>query len=508
MEARLKSRCAGLLELKSQSDRDAHRSQRENTKDMTYPTTHINFEPIVQFIHLTAKDFLQQEAVQTVLRAKIRKRDDDINVSLLGACILRLKWIGLTQDFQDAWGAIHDALYYAKQAELSTGTAQTDLLDNLDRTMSNVFLEQWPSDCQDTQNYSTNHWTKDRFLGHSWHWVVLEPQEQGGKQYAPGDNFLSYAVHASLTLYLKTKLPELKKQEDANWTRHCLKYDPMSHYRRVIPMCVFLKALYPHNLLWDLSHLAKSASETHEKQFRRPLLYLAVAPRDPPSLLYYSSANGDRLSVEQADSTTVQLLLEQGSSPNEMLGHATIWEHMLSWNPKRRHSDGCRHDSRFMDVLRVMLEHGADPMAKGRHGGHDCSLLFMATTCADIRTQQRQELIDLLLEKGAKLLPHERSELFKLAPWTKDQHWQTPKTNLLPPLAPPRRVGERHRDRVTLMKRTLSFSDLLYRIEQLRLPDEVLSNSGTTDAPPQYPNKRYRQSGNFKWFLGLQTIAT
>lgn len=381
MELRIRSRCAGLLEM----------SPNKSKRHRAFEGGHINAEPVVRFIHLTAREFLGKQVAWDFLLNE-GTIDFDPNVCLLGSCLLRLKRIGVTGDHEDVWGAVHDAIYYAREAEISTGTHQAPLLDDLDFTMTRLVETQWPDELSAKiyGNYTFRYPPK---VQGGFHWVLLEPQEQGGKKYSHEDNFLSYAVWGNLNLFLKTKSSDIKKRAVAS----------------------------------------ASAVEEDYSIGPRPLLWLAIAPDDPPSLLNYSSDNGDRLGLDQCNSSTVRLLLENGCDPWEDVRGQTIWEHMMRWTSRLKHrksSDDpheCVHDSNYMDIMKVMIEHNANPNVVG---AHVCSLLFMAVTCADISFEQRRELISLLREKGAKLFPNEAEELYRVAPWSDAHTWPVMKVEV------------------------------------------------------------------------------
>ena len=369
MEDRIRSRCAGILELAP----DLTRSR--------WSTSHSNCEPVVRFIHLTAREFLQRQSVWDVLlNAADSEPLVDPNISLLGSCLLRLKCIGVTGNMEDVWSAVHDAIYYAGRAELITGVAQSSLLDDLDATMLQLVKEQWP-EYEDENKEETNItfvWSsREDFLSQGYHWVSLEPQEQGGKIYSTNDDFLTYAMWGNLERYLAAKIDRLTE--------------------RVIR----------ERLKSDL----------------RFLLQLAIAPNDPPSLLNYG---WDRLGVDQCSSTVVRLLLENGCDPEQRVGPKTVWEMMMCWKWRltplhvRASNSTCWHDANYMDIMRAMIEHGANPNVVG---AHMCSLLFMAATCADIPRDRRQSLANLLLQRGAELFPQEAEKLRKVISWADVNTW-------------------------------------------------------------------------------------
>jgi hypothetical protein len=375
MVLRIWSRCAGILELAP----NPGEGESQNLRG------HINSEPIVRFIHLTAKEFLRRHDIWGFLAgATGRNTLRDPNVALLTSSLLRLKYIGATGDLEDMWGAVHDAIYYAGKAEKTTGAAQSSLLDNVDATMSQLVKAQWSDEDTrgryDNFNFGGPVFKKADFLAAGYHWVSLEPQEQGGKTYSTNDDFLTYAVWGNLERYLESKV----------------------------------------------SCIVKRNTKEREDSDKRLLLELAVAPCDPPSMinLYLQVNASDRLGCNQSTSSIVRLLLDNGADPAQRGDLKTVWEMMMCWESRLgtggRTLDTCTHDTNFMDIMVVMIENGANPNVVG---SHMCSLLFMAATCADIPTERRKTLIDLLLQKGAELFPREAKKLSNTIKWTDTSTW-------------------------------------------------------------------------------------
>ncbi|ORX93464.1 hypothetical protein BCR34DRAFT_239446, partial [Clohesyomyces aquaticus] len=429
MERRIRSRCAGILEM------GINPSRRDFGSHM-----HINKEPVVRFIHLTAREFLRKSTAWEYLLPANSATDLDVSVCLLGSCLLRLKRIGVTGDHEDVWGAVHDAIYYAGKAEKATMVPQTSLLDDLDATMSWLTKHQWPVDEDndsdsdewpdedddddndddndddietkvgpdeilsysfDMPNYTFVSLKRKQFFREGYHWVSLEPQEQGGKKYSTCDNFLTYAVWGNLELYLRSKRANIKER--------ALKERAMA-----INFC-------------DGVPGARLST-------RSSLLELAIAPYDPPSLINYSSDNGDRLGTDQCNSTIVRILLESGYNPGEMSRSNTVWENMMCWRPRLdayflEPHISCQHDFNFMDIMKVIIEYGANPnivavhWSRDQRSHHSRSLLFVASTCADISVDQRKDLISLLRKKGSELFPGEAAKLRKVAPWADIETW-------------------------------------------------------------------------------------
>jgi hypothetical protein len=213
---------------------------------------------VVRFIHLTAKEFLLRADVRLILKSNSAISQLDPNVALLSACLILVKSIAYAPGGEPGsmrlWIAAKDALYYAGQAENTTGLSQTGLLDNLDATMKSVC----PRD-------------RSRFAPscpYRPHWADDEPQECGGKIDDWEDDFMSLAVEANLTLYLKQKL------EDG--------------YR-----------------------LADKPG--------RPLLAYAVVPRKVVTMIQY--CGGDALGAGFSDASMIRLLLNHHADPKVVYRH-------------------------------------------------------------------------------------------------------------------------------------------------------------------------------------------
>lgn len=315
----------------------------------------------------TAWDFLMGNEDSTL---------PDTNVCLLSSCLLRLKRIGVTSGEYDAWLAVGDALYYARRAEVTTGVPQSSLLDDLDVTMSKLVEQRWIWPKRITRNPLAKTFRGDifmeEFFRRRYHWTYIYRTIQFHMQPTTTTNFLDVAVLKDLELYLKAKSDQIME-----------------------------KAI-------------------HDKEDPDAIPLLWVAMRRGPYNDYHPQRN----------SNIVRLLLENGYDPGQIVKGMTVWERMmcedlsiiLKLYPKlrRKEEEICKHDANTMDIMKVMIQHGANPNIVGTHM---CSLLFMATTCADISVEKRQELISLLRSKGAELFPGEAAKLRKIAGWAEAHTW-------------------------------------------------------------------------------------
>jgi hypothetical protein len=121
IEGRLKSRCAGLIEIQ------AHMAK---------------YEGKVQFLHLSVKDFLRKKPIENWLLEQTKGTYFDPNVCILSSYLRQITLLP-GQSSAD-WGGsasrsrslIFESIYHALQAEKTTGRPQTVFLDELDRQVS------------------------------------------------------------------------------------------------------------------------------------------------------------------------------------------------------------------------------------------------------------------------------------------------------------------------------------------------------------------------------------
>ena len=187
---RVISRCAGLLELVESPD--SLSSARQHPSDE--PPS-----PTIRFIHKTAKDLLASKSGWTQLFPGWGGRHSqfDINTGFIVMYLLFIKTARGTPGEIDTIGAVFEAIYFTNRAEKSTGIAQVDLLDDLDRSMSAI----WRTD---PHYQALRDRQRDDIL--SWHWLMGENRSLGLSDWPWQDDFMSVAVQGQLTLYLKAKL--------------------------------------------------------------------------------------------------------------------------------------------------------------------------------------------------------------------------------------------------------------------------------------------------------------
>jgi hypothetical protein len=167
MRRRLKSRCKGLIEA---------------------PVRQYGADSDVQYIHRTAKDFLETPDIW----AKILRGTDnsfDPNRSLCNSYLLQLKTMSPTAiNSMYGWYYLPWCLEYATQVELSSGEALITYIDEVSRTCEAIALL----------------YTGDR--NGPW-----EPWT--GSSYESIQNFIHLAVRCGLYSYMTTKVDQLSRNE-------------------------------------------------------------------------------------------------------------------------------------------------------------------------------------------------------------------------------------------------------------------------------------------------------
>jgi hypothetical protein len=149
------------------------------------------YQDHVRFMHLTVKEFLLRADVKQKVTANIAMSTLNLNVALLSTCLTMIKSISDSphRDDENRSNIVEGALYYAAQAEIATGAPQTELLDDLDATIS-IICRRDPLE-------------RHTFRSNRLYWNDHEIVERDGGCH---DDFMSLAVEADLTLYVQQKL--------------------------------------------------------------------------------------------------------------------------------------------------------------------------------------------------------------------------------------------------------------------------------------------------------------
>lgn len=176
MEDRLKSRCAGLLEVSG---------DRSNVTELE-----------VKFLHRTVHDFLKLPEIEGMLVARSGAAFDPYE-RILKACLLWLQQVTVSSaddSFFEVLRIVRRSLIYARQSNQLTRSSNLLLLDELDKSV----LYHWmsvPRFSQGIDQRTTGlHWADDRN-----HRPAAEDTH---------DNFISLTVEYGLTEYVREKLTQ------------------------------------------------------------------------------------------------------------------------------------------------------------------------------------------------------------------------------------------------------------------------------------------------------------
>jgi hypothetical protein len=174
---------------------------------------------MVQYLHLTVKDFLAKPRVWTDLLQLTTEMDWDANVSLLRSNVLMLRWNTLDNRFQGwqelTWSLIDQAMMHALQAENSTGKAQVALLDELDRIATQVQKRSSSLEAADMSQQKL-HWS-----------ALMHPRDQPCCK-CP-ESFLTFAITRGLTFYVRAKVGSCITQVDKTAKQPFLNYATFYH---------------------------------------------------------------------------------------------------------------------------------------------------------------------------------------------------------------------------------------------------------------------------------------
>jgi hypothetical protein len=181
-ERRLRSRCAGLLELrtrgKSQDEEISLIGQR-NRKDVVY-------------LHRTVADFLHKKEVWDNLISPAKGLEFEASLAVLQSLIMEVKTVDLGRQPPASrkvpWELVSNALLFARLTEANTQTSSRKLLDEIDRTLTTYFPD------------VTGRWKEGEYKKATW----CDTFEEDYSRPAPWhDNFMSLTVRFGLTLYVQ-----------------------------------------------------------------------------------------------------------------------------------------------------------------------------------------------------------------------------------------------------------------------------------------------------------------
>lgn len=157
MEDKLKTACAGLLEVQGGTD-----SELDVAADGSVDASvleNAKADGKVQYLHRTVKDYLEQPSVWKTITARTTGTDFDPHLQLLKSCLLQLKTSHFQMAFipEDIWTTVSLALEYARRAELKGRAEYIPLLDQVD------FVITWI--LQQMQQTYLGHWARHYLAG-------------------------------------------------------------------------------------------------------------------------------------------------------------------------------------------------------------------------------------------------------------------------------------------------------------------------------------------------------
>lgn len=271
------------------------------------------------FIHYSVKKYLELPLIQIIHDRRAARRGFDVNVALLRASVFQVHtMMASTQNWKECKNTIKLAMNYAREAERTTGQAQTALLDSLDEVVGGILP---PAPLLEYKLPSSNtavHWSAA---------IVHEPDEDSC-EYCP-DSFLEFAVMNGLTLYVTRKISRMSAEATAA-KKPLLFYAtiaPQKHYPSSPPQVQMVKALL------------KRRADPNEK-FGESVVPLQVA--------------------------MTKTLLKHGSNPNKRVKYyqdpeTTPWELMLNYLTLEYDKN---HQDFWLVVCDLFLCHGADPLLR------------------------------------------------------------------------------------------------------------------------------------------------
>lgn len=194
---RLRSRCAGLLEIQLRDDRYP---QSANVEDY-YPPV-----PCVEYLHKSVADFLGRGDIRADILQYTRGTDFNAEISLLQAAVQRVR--GSKSDLvkgDHLWSSLKRAMIYARGAENSTKSGSTQLLDELDTCMTEHFRSIVPPEIPDELKSDNGCQMTSWYDCIAFHIVrQFESPDQG--------TFMSFVIEEGLALYVQTKLTQIGRQ--------------------------------------------------------------------------------------------------------------------------------------------------------------------------------------------------------------------------------------------------------------------------------------------------------
>jgi hypothetical protein len=181
-ERRLRSRCAGLLELRMR----AKSRQKQTSQVRQYD------QKEVVYLHRSVAEFLHEPKVWNQLVSNAKGLKFYASVAVLQSLVAEVKMFNLGLKPQAhrkvPWELVIDALLFARLIEAQTQTSSRQLLDELDRALTTYVPR------------ATGRWREGKYEGATW----CDTLEQVYGRAAPWhDNFMSLNVRFGMTLYVR-----------------------------------------------------------------------------------------------------------------------------------------------------------------------------------------------------------------------------------------------------------------------------------------------------------------
>ena len=304
MRRRLQTWCAGMIEVP-----DFIWNRVDPLDPNAALRTKITWE--VAYLHRTARDFIESRSVWGML-LKRTGTDFDPCTSLLQSTVLLYKVAGPLVNNPLGFGLFRKellepalyALHFAKRAEETTGEAHLEVLEDLDKVMTDHLIR----------------WTGD-YRGH-WSWF-LDVVGESNTLYSFVDVAVFCGLHRYILARIASEYVEYLNDED-------LQEDPtfVLKYFREEP---FVREYFKLGL-----------SEREALVRKVSLLDIAVRP----------SCQGSEMA---------QILLEHGADPNETSGYEkrrSVWEHVL-----KRAEDSNKQgfgEEKWLQIMELFLQHDVD----------------------------------------------------------------------------------------------------------------------------------------------------
>jgi hypothetical protein len=182
IERRLRSRCAGLLELRMRAKFQNEQTSQIRERD----------QKDVVYLHRTVAEFLHEPKIWTELVSHADGLEFHAPVAVLQSLVAEIKLFNLGLQPQAnrkiPWDLIIDAMLFARLTEAQTQTSSLELLDELDRAMTTYVPR------------ATEHWAGGQHEGGTW----CDTYEEDYRPTAPWhNNFMSLSVRFGMTLYVR-----------------------------------------------------------------------------------------------------------------------------------------------------------------------------------------------------------------------------------------------------------------------------------------------------------------